>query len=106
MNKSYNEILDRIAARIIKTCNPEKIILFGSAFKESMSDDSDFDLLIVMRNGIHRRRTAQLIYKNISDIGFASDIIVVTMEDIELYKDDEWTIIKPALSEGKILYVA
>lgn len=50
-----------------------------------MNGQRDFDLLVVMKNGTHRRRTAQLIYKSISDIGFASDIIVVTEEDVELY---------------------
>lgn len=59
-----------------------------------------------MKNGAHRRRTAQLIYKKISDIGFASDIIVVTEEDVEIFKDEENNIISPALEEGKVLYAA
>jgi predicted nucleotidyltransferase len=106
MEKNLTEVLNRIVSRIIETSNPAKIILFGSASRGNMADESDFDILVVMKNGTHRRRTAQLIYRNISDIGFASDIIVVTEEDVELYKDEETSIISPALKEGKVLYAA
>ncbi|MEI7813117.1 MAG: nucleotidyltransferase domain-containing protein [Ignavibacteria bacterium] len=102
----YTEILNSIVVRIIETSKPEKIILFGSAGRGMMNADSDFDFLIIMKNGSHRRRTAQLLYRNIADIGFASDIIVVTEEDIELYKNQDGTIIKPAMEEGKVLYAA
>ncbi|HEX2868114.1 MAG TPA: nucleotidyltransferase domain-containing protein [Ignavibacteriales bacterium] len=106
MEKNYSEILDSIVARIISSSNPSKVILFGSAARGNMTENSDFDLLVVMKNGIHRRRTAQQIYRNISDIGFASDILVVTEDDIELYREDEANIINPALKEGKVLYAS
>lgn len=106
MEKNLTEVLNNIVKRIIETSNPAKVILFGSASRGNMNKDSDFDILVVIKNGTHRRRTAQLIYKSISDIGFASDIVVVTEEDVELYKDEENSIISPALKEGKILYAA
>ncbi|MGE5682603.1 MAG: nucleotidyltransferase domain-containing protein [Bacillota bacterium] len=106
MEKNLTEVLNSIVSRIIETSSPEKVILFGSASRGNMTEDSDFDILVVMKNGTHRRKTAQLIYKNISDIGFASDIIVVTEEDVEHYKDEETSIISPALKEGKVLYAA
>lgn len=103
---NYSEILNTIVARIISTSNPSKVILFGSAARGNMTENSDFDLLVVMKNGIHRRKTAQQIYRNISDIGFASDILVVTEDDVELYREDEASIINPALKEGRILYAS
>lgn len=106
MEKNLTEILNNIVSRIIETSRPAKVILFGSASRGDMTEESDFDILVITKNGTHRRRTAQLIYKNISDIGFASDIVVVTEEDIEFYKDEETSIISPALKEGKVLYAA
>jgi len=106
MEKKLTEILNNIVSRIVEASNPEKVILFGSASRGNMNKESDFDILVVMKNGTHRRRTAHLIYKNISDIGFASDIIVVTEEDVELYTNEETSIIHPALKEGKVLYAA
>lgn len=32
--------------------------------------------------------------------------IIVTEEDVELYKNEETSIISPALKEGKVLYAA
>jgi hypothetical protein len=39
-------------------------------------------------------------------LGFAADIIVVTEDDLELYKDHKGMVINPALSEGRMLYAA
>ena len=46
------------------------------------------------------------IYRNLIGVGFATDSIVVTEEDIEQYKDNIGLVIKPALEEGKVLYAA
>lgn len=106
MDADTKEILNSIINKIILNFNPQKIILFGSAAKEKMSENSDFDILVVMKNGIHRRKTTQSIYKCIADIGFATDIIVVTEDDIKLYGDREETIIYHALKEGRVLFTA
>jgi predicted nucleotidyltransferase len=104
MDADIKKKLDDITGKIISSCSPIKIILFGSAVKDKMSKDSDFDILVVMNNRTHRRKTAQLIYKTIAEVGFASDIIVVTEEDIKRYSNIEESIIYPALKEGRILY--
>jgi uncharacterized protein len=106
MEDSIKQILEDITEKIVLTCKPLKIILFGSAANGNMTNNSDFDILVIMKNGIHRRKTAQLIYRNIADIGFASDIIVVTEEDIKIYEKNEGTVIYPAISNGKVLYAA
>lgn len=106
MDTRTKEILNSIINKIILNFSPQKIILFGSAAKEKMSENSDFDILVVMKNGIHRRKTTQSIYKCIADIGFATDIIVVTEDDIKLYGERAETIIYPALKEGRVLFTA
>jgi uncharacterized protein len=57
------EILDDIVQRIVGAVQPTRILLFGSAAQGRMGPDSDVDLLVVMPDGIHRRRTAQDIYR-------------------------------------------
>ncbi len=54
---------------------PKKIILFGSAVRGEMTENSDLDLLVVVPPGVHRRQTAQKIYRNLIGVGFAADII-------------------------------
>ena len=102
----FNEqILQEIIRRVVEVAHPEKIILFGSAARGKMGPNSDVDLVVVMNTSAHRRRTSQTIYRHLIGVGFAADIVVVTDEDIEQYKDHPGLIIRSALEEGKIVYV-
>jgi len=97
------QVLDKIIQRIVAVAQPEKIIIFGSAARGEMGPDSDVDLLVV-KSGIHRRRLAQAIYMNLIGVGQAVDVVVVTPEDIERYKDSFALVIEPALRDGKVVY--
>jgi predicted nucleotidyltransferase len=52
-------LIDELIRRIVGTVHPLHIVLFGSAARGEMRPDSDIDVLIVMPEGAHRRRTAQ-----------------------------------------------
>ena len=99
-----DNILNEIVRRAVDTAHPNKIILFGSAERGEMGPNSDVDLLVVMPSGVHRRNTARSIYRKLIGVGFAVDIVVVTEQDIERYKDNISMVIKPALEKGRLLY--
>ncbi|OHB44602.1 MAG: DNA polymerase beta [Planctomycetes bacterium GWE2_41_14] len=103
---SIEKILNEVIKRILSVVRPKKIILFGSAVREEMHANSDIDLLVVIPSGQHRRRTAQSIYLNLIGLGFAADVVVVTEDDIEQFKENIGMIIKQALDEGRVLYAA
>jgi len=84
--------------------SPKQVVLFGSAARGDVDENSDIDLLVVVPNGTHRRRTAQSIYRNMVGLDFAADIVVVTEEDVEKYRDAEGWVIREALAEGKLVY--
>ena len=96
-------VLDEIFQRIVSVAQPERIILFGSAAHGQMGRNSDVALLVV-RAGAHRRRTAARIYRHLHGVGAAVDVIVVTPRDVECYRDSHALIIKPALTEGRVVY--
>ncbi|MGB9777355.1 MAG: nucleotidyltransferase domain-containing protein [Anaerolineae bacterium] len=98
-----DRILAEVIRRIVEAAHPEKIILFGSAARGEWGPESDLDLLVV-KSGVHRRRLAHAIYRNLIGVGFPVDIIVVTPEDIERYGNAVGLIIEPALREGKVVY--
>ena len=100
-----DEILQEIVRRIVRVAKPDKIILFGSAAREEMGPDSDLDFLVI-KSCKNRRHTAMKIRRKLIGIGIPKDIIVATPEDIERYKDTIGLIYRPALKEGKVLYVA
>lgn len=105
-NEPDKQVLDDMVRRIIDAVNPRRIILFGSAARGAMGVDSDLDLLVVMPEGTHRRRTAQTVYRSLRGLGFAKDIVVVTESDIRNYGENPSLVIYPALRQGKELYHA
>jgi predicted nucleotidyltransferase len=98
--------LDEIIRRIVEVAQPKKIILFGSAATGRMGPNSDLDLLVIMADGIHRRRTAQAIYSSLKGLGLAKDIVVATEGDVRNYGDNPSLVLCPALREGRELYRA
>ncbi|WP_429885986.1 nucleotidyltransferase domain-containing protein [Geoalkalibacter halelectricus] len=105
-NRSKDELLVEILRRILQITHPLQVVLFGSAARKQMQSHSDFDLLVIVPNGQHRRHTTQAIYQNLVGVGFAADIIVVTEADVERYRQTPGLIIKSALDEGITLYAA
>lgn len=99
-------LLDEVVRRTVAAARPVRIILFGSAARGAMEPDSDLDLLVVVRDGVHRRRTAQAIYKSLQGIGFAKDVVVATENDVERSGMNPSLVICPALRQGKEIYRA
>ena len=99
-------LLGKVVRIIVETAAPKIIILFGSAARKTMTASSDLDLLVIMPDGVHRRKTAQMIYRSLRGLGISKDIVVVTESDIETYGDNPSLVIFPALREGRELYRA
>ena len=98
-----NKVLQEVVRRIVDVADPEKIILFGSAARGSITQESDLDVMVVKAD-VNRRHLAQRIYRNLIGVGRAVDVIVVTPEDIERYGNCPALVIEPALREGKVIY--
>jgi uncharacterized protein len=103
--ESSANALDEIVRRVVEVAEPERIILFGSVARGESRPDSDIDLLVV-KAGAHRRKLSQAIYRQLLGIGRSVDIVVVTPEDIERYRDAVGLVIRPALEEGRTIYAA
>lgn len=95
-----------VVEAIVEVADPVRIVLFGSVARGSAGSHSDLDLLVVVPPDRHRRATAQAIYRRLASIGVAVDIVVVTSEDVEKYRDNPGMVIRAALLEGRELYAA
>lgn len=96
--------IDRLVGEVVKRVNPLRIVLFGSAARDESGEQSDIDLLVVMPDGVHRRRTAQKLYREIKGLRVPFDIVVATVQDLEKHKDNYGLIYKNALKEGIEVY--
>jgi len=97
-------IIEEMVRRIVGRFSPERIILFGSHARATATTDSDIDLLVVMPGPQPSREQTVEIRKALADLPVAKDIIVVTPEFFERYRDIVGTVVWPAVREGTVLY--
>lgn len=102
----HESLLSELVSRIVETVHPLRIVLFGSAARCEMAESSDIDILVIMPDGVHRRRTAQAVYRSLCGLGISKDVVVVTKSDVQDYSDNHSLVICPALKEGKEIYRA
>jgi len=103
---SNSKVVESLVQSIVEAVHPLKIILFGSYAQDKANPDSDIDVLVVMPEGVHCRRTAQLLYRQIKGLGFPFDILVTTPGALEKHKDNIGLIYRTILKEGKEIYAA
>lgn len=90
--------------RIVACFSPQRIILFGSHARGFAGPDSDVDLLVVMDCARSTREQVVEIRRVLLDIRAPKDVVVVTPEYFDRYRDVIGTIVWPAVHEGKVLY--
>lgn len=101
-----DEKLDELIARILEVVHPLRIVLFGSTARGEATKDSDIDVLVVVSNGVHKRKTAQEIYRNLVGFGIAVDVVMATPTDLEHYAHSPGLVYRDALRDGRELYAA
>ncbi len=103
--ETENSVIEGVVRRIVDAVSPERIILFGSAARGDQSAYSDLDVLVV-KACASRRDVTQRIYRALIGAGRPVDVVVVTPEDIDRYRNSASMVIEPALREGKVIYAA
>jgi predicted nucleotidyltransferase len=71
-----------------------------------MGPDSDVDLLVIKAGKFNRTRVEEAIYRSLRGADAPVDVIVVTPEEVERYRDAFCLVIQPALREGRTVYGA
>lgn len=97
-------LMAEMVRRIVTNWNPDQIILFGSYARGEAGTDSDVDLLVVVPLNRDRRTVRLGIRRALSGIGLPKDVVVVSPQEMDRYRECPGTIIRAALGEGKILY--
>jgi predicted nucleotidyltransferase len=100
------KILHDIIQRIVEVAHPDRIIMFGSAARGEMGPHSDIDLLVIKKSVRNPRDVAAKIYMRLYGVGEAVDIIVVSTEQVEKYRDSPYLVINPATRDGVVIYDA
>ena len=102
-SEAREKILE-ITCRIVERFHPDRIILFGSHARGTAGPASDVDLLVVTPVSGSRRDLVVDIRMAIGAIRLAKDVIVLTPEEFEGYRDVVGTISYASHREGQVLY--
>jgi len=98
--------LQEIIRRVVEVAQPERIILFGSAARGEMGPNSDADLLVIKGGEFDASRLVGDIYARLHGVGQAVDVVLVTPEQVDRYRNTHCLVIASALREGVEVYRA
>jgi predicted nucleotidyltransferase len=101
------ELVQHIIDRIVKTCDPEKIVLFGSRACGTNKPDSDIDLFVVLKKASEPKwKRAGPIDEALRPLRIPVDtqIVVRTPAEIDEWRGASLALETTALREGKVLY--
>ena len=105
MDKPDETMLTEITRRIVAVSDPEQIILFGSQARGDAGPDSDLDLLVIKDEVVSPRAEAARIYRALAGLSTPVDVVVARSDYVRRHRDIIGTVVRPALREGRVLYV-
>ena len=97
-----SEELRTAIAAVVSGLEPDQIILFGSAARGEMTEDSDLDLLVIKETGNDRRPTDPSVF--LGDVGRDVDVLVTTRAAAEAGRDYAGDVRSAALETGVTVY--
>ena len=104
--KTSNKIINQLLAIIVKTANPDKVILFGSHARGDAREDSDYDFIILKDNIENERDVTRPVYRELCEksIPVPVDLIACSFTKWEKNLNKNYMIYKKANEEGIVLY--
>jgi predicted nucleotidyltransferase len=99
-------LIDKVLDRILSTCSPERVILFGSAAQKMTNSGSDLDLLVVtdLPEGTSSRDMARRLHALFEGWRLPLDLIVLTPEAFDRGVQLPGHIAAVAARDGERLY--
>lgn len=100
-------VLAEVVRRLVEAYEPERIYLFGSKARGEVGPNSDYDLLVVVRDDAPlERRDSDLAYRALRGTGIGADVIVWTHSRFERRKHVVCSLPATVLREGQRIHAA
>jgi predicted nucleotidyltransferase len=97
--------LDKAVERLKAEFQPEEIYLFGSHAWGTPTDDSDVDLMVIVRQSSEKAiRRMQRAHRCLTGLGFSKDVLVPTRAQVDRYKHLRASLFHQVLAKGRKLY--
>jgi predicted nucleotidyltransferase len=101
-----NEKIKEIIHETLKDYTIDKIILFGSRARGDNNEDSDYDVLVSLKENLSRDDRNKLTHKillNLAKIYVPADVIIRSCDYVEMAKYEIGNVIHYAMEEGFVL---
>ncbi|HEV8080454.1 MAG TPA: nucleotidyltransferase domain-containing protein [Chitinophagaceae bacterium] len=101
-----NKEIQNLTDTIVEAIQPEKILMFGSYASGIANENSDLDLLVIVKHSdLPKRKRSIALYNLIgSKFSFPKDILVRTQSEIDEWKNVRQAFITSIKNESKVLY--
>lgn len=101
-------VSERDIARAARTlaenaASPATVIIFGSYARGEGGPDSDLDFLVVEREVESRIREAGRLRRSLPFLGVPIDVLVVSEDHAERWRNRPGSVVHEALKEGRVL---
>jgi HEPN domain-containing protein len=96
--------LESIVASILRHTQPELILLFGSRAYGSPREDSDYDLMLVIRDPASVESARLAACDAVREVGVSADIVAVSVDDYQRQQDDPGLFPFLISRQGRVLY--
>jgi predicted nucleotidyltransferase len=98
-------LLDKAVERLKVEFQPDAIYLFGSHAWGTPHEDSDVDLMVIVRQSGERAiRRMQRAHRCLRGLRLSKDVFVQTREEFDRYKDLQASLQHQILARGRKLY--
>lgn len=98
-------LLEKVVDRLKVEFQPDEIYLFGSHAWGVPTDDSDVDLMVIVRESTEKTiRRMQRAHRCLSGLGFSKDVLVTTRAQVDRYKHLRASLFHQVLAKGRKLY--
>jgi excisionase family DNA binding protein len=99
--------LAEIVRRLVETCRPERIYLFGSRARGEGSPHSDYDLMVIVASSDEpQHHRAQRAHAALWDLAVAADVLVWTREEFDSRLHLRASLPATIVREGTLLHAA
>lgn len=97
--------VDTVVERIVQLISPRCVIVFGSAARGELHQDSDLDLLIVTNHEVvNPRRESIRLRSALRDIRMPMDLLVIGKDRLQELADQPGLVYREALRHGRVVY--
>jgi predicted nucleotidyltransferase len=100
--KNSEQKLNLILEALKQEFNPTKVFLFGSRASQQAHQDSDFDIVVVVKethkSRIENLRLARALVRKVADV--SADVFVYDQKEFDEYKNELSSIPETAMNTG------